>query len=299
MGFPLPRAAIEASFLVACHAELTALKPGNVHIHAPGHGMDTEHFERAAAAAAPLLSDSTRGVGARILGAVGASVAATGLNTNLGIVLLSVPLAAAAGLREGPPDLKDRLARVLDGLDLADADQTFQAIVIANPAGLGRTDKGDVNGPPSITLREAMALAADRDRIARAYVTLFDDIFSHGLPELYAARRTAENESMAITALHMSFLAAFPDSHIARKHGLKAAETVQREARDCVSLWHPAPRKEAWGALLELDSSLKARGLNPGTTADFVVATLFADQLLLQSATNRIVQPPVSPLSKP
>jgi triphosphoribosyl-dephospho-CoA synthase len=214
-------------------------------------------------------------------------------------VLLSVPLAAAAGAREGPPDLRDRLARVLDTLDLADADQTFQAIVIANPAGLGRADKGDVNGPPSITLREAMALAADRDRIARAYITLFDDIFDHGLPELYAARRSAANESMAITALHMSFLASFPDSHIVRKYGLEVAKTVQREAQDCVDLWRPAPRNETWDGLLALDGSLKARGLNPGTTADFVVATLFADQLVRQSATNSIYSPPVSPLSKP
>jgi triphosphoribosyl-dephospho-CoA synthase len=299
MGFPLPRDVIEAAFLAACRAELTALKPGNVHVHAPGHGMDTEHFERAAAAAAPLLSDPTRGVGARILGAVGASVAATGLNTNLGIVLLCVPLAAAAGMRDGPPDLKDRVGRVLDTLDLADADQTFQAIVIANPAGLGRADKGDVNNPPSITLKDAMALAADRDRVARAYVTEFDDIFSRGLPELYAARRTAEDEGLAITALHMSFLAAFPDSHITRKYGPEVAETVRRGAQNCADLWRPAPRKETWDALLALDSSLKARGLNPGTTADFVVATLFADQLVRQSATKGSSLTPVSPLSKP
>jgi triphosphoribosyl-dephospho-CoA synthase len=299
MGFPLSRDVIEASFLAACHAELAALKPGNVHIHRGGHGMDTEHFERAAAAAAPLLSDPTRGVGARILGAVGASVAATGLNTNLGIVLLCAPLATAAGLRDGPPDLRDRLNRVLDTLDLADTDQTFQAIVIANPAGLGRVAQGDVSGPPSLTLKDAMALAADRDRIARAYVSSFDDLFSHGLPYLYAARRSAENESMAVTALHMNYLASFADSHIARKYGLEIAEAVQREAQGCRDLWHPAPRHDTWQELLALDSSLKARGLNPGTTADFVVATLFADLLIRQSATNSSSGPPVSPLSKP
>lgn len=280
MAFPLSRDAIEAAFLSACRAELTALKPGNVHIHAAGHGMETLHFERAALAAATFLGDPSRGVGARILGAVGASVAAAGCNTNLGIVLLCAPLAVAAGGREEPSDLRDRLGRVLDGLDRADADQAFQAIVIANPAGLGRTDEGDVNGPPSMTLKDAMALAADRDRIARAYITRFDDIFSHALPELYAARRSAANESMAVTALHMSLLASFPDSHIARKYGDEAAETVRKEAAACASLWRPAPREETWEALLDLDRSLKSRGLNPGTTADFVVATLFADALI-------------------
>jgi triphosphoribosyl-dephospho-CoA synthase len=32
--------------------------------------------------------------------------------------------------------------------------------------------------------------------------------------------------------------------------------------------------------LVEFDAELKARGLNPGTTADFVVATLFAEGLM-------------------
>ncbi|WP_072392414.1 triphosphoribosyl-dephospho-CoA synthase [Hyphomicrobium sp. CS1GBMeth3] len=286
MGFPLVRTAIEEAFIAACHAELSALKPGNVHVHAAGHGMEIDHFERAAAAAAPFIADPTRGVGARVLGAVGASVAAAGLNTNLGIVLLTAPLAAAADARQGPDDLRTRLQSVLDGLDRSDADQAFQAIVIANPAGLGRVKEGDVTGPPTMTLTEAMALAAVRDRIARAYITGFDDIFAKGLPELEAARRTAANESLAITALHMSLLASFPDSHIARKHGDAVAVRVQQEARNLEAVWYPAPRPEACQTLLDFDASLKARGLNPGTTADFVVATLFADMLIHQSATT-------------
>lgn len=286
MAFPLTRQTIEHAFLAACQAELSALKPGNVHVHGAGHGMEIVHFERAAAAAAPFIADPARGVGARILGAVGASIAATGLNTNLGIVLLAAPLAAAADARDGPDDLRGRLQRVLDALERSDADQAFQAIVLANPAGLGRVAEGDVAGPPTMTLKEAMALAADRDRIARAYVNGFDDIFSTALPELQAARRTAANDSMAVTALHMSLLASFPDSHIARKHGLEAAAAVQQEARSLEPVWRPVPRRETWQPLLDLDASLKARKVNPGTTADFVVATLFADMLIRQSATT-------------
>jgi triphosphoribosyl-dephospho-CoA synthase len=287
MAYPLDRAAIEAAFLDACHAELSALKPGNVHMHAAGHGMDTHHFERAAAAAAPFVADPARRVGARIFGAVSASFAATGLNTNLGIVLLAAPLAAAADAVSGPPMLDARLAAILAGLDVDDADQAFRAIVLANPAGLGRAESGDVAGRATMTLEQAMAQAAGRDRIARAYVTGFEDIFSFALPELEAARRIAADESSAITALHMKLLASFPDSHIARKHGLAAAEAVRDEAMLNKALWHPAPTPETWDRLLAYDASLKARGLNPGTTADFVVATLFADRLVLPRATNR------------
>ncbi|MGE0023710.1 MAG: triphosphoribosyl-dephospho-CoA synthase, partial [Hyphomicrobium sp.] len=128
-------------------------------------------------------------------------------------------------------------------------------------------------------------LAAGRDRIARAYVTGFEDIFTFGLPQLQAARRAAANEGLAITALHMSFLASFPDSHVARKHGVPVAEALRDEISRSEALWRPAPHPEAWPALIDLDASLKARGLNPGTTADFVVATLFADMLIKQCAT--------------
>lgn len=291
MAFPLDSASVAAAFVAACHAELHALKPGNVHVHGAGHGMEISHFEAAAAAAAPFIADASLSVGARIHGAVRASFAATGLNTNLGIVLLCAPLAAAAQQRAdcAPAPLRDRLAHVLSDLDQADAAQAFQAIVIANPAGLGQADAGDVHTAPTMTLREAMALAADRDRIARAYVTVYDDIFALGLPELHAARRSAENESLAITALHMSYLSAFPDSHIARKHGAAMAEAVQQEAANMRQLWHPAPKAQTWPDLLGFDRSLKERGLNPGTTADLVVATLFADALLGLGATNKPV----------
>lgn len=287
MEFPLPHDAIEAAFIAACHWELQALKPGNVHIHGAGHDMDVSHFERAAAAAAPFIANDALGVGAKILSAVSASMAAAGCNTNLGIVLLSAPLAVAAGAPEGPQDLRARLLPVLQALDLQDADEAFRAIVLANPGGLGGAEDGDVSKPPTLTLIEAMRLAADRDRIARAYITGFEDIFTFALPELYAARRTAQDEAMAITALHMSLLAAFPDSHIARKYGVAAAKAVQEEVRAMTDLWRPAPRPETWPLLLELDRSLKARGLNPGTTADFVVATLFADRLIHPRATTR------------
>lgn len=288
MGLPLDRASIEDAFVKASRAELAALKPGNVHIHSAGHGMDISHFERAAEAAAPFLADPKRGVGARILGAVGASVGATGLNTNLGIVLLSAPLAAAAGARDGEGDLRQRLDHVLAALDLADADQAFQAIVVANPGGLGKVETGDVAAPPTMTLNEAMAIAAGRDRIARAYVTGFEDVFDFGLPTLKAARRVAVNDDLAITALHMSFLSSFPDSHIIRKYGEDVARSIQSEATEMKAHWWPAPQQNGLLKLHEFDANLKARGINPGTTADFVVATLFADLLIHRSATNKL-----------
>ena len=49
------RAALRRAYLEACALELRALKPGNVHVHAAGHGMTAADFERSAAASVEPL----------------------------------------------------------------------------------------------------------------------------------------------------------------------------------------------------------------------------------------------------
>src|SRR5262249_31547453 len=95
-GVTLPAEAIAAAFTAACHDELDARKPANVHVFAAGHRMTASDFVRSAEAAAGPLARSSARVGARILDAVEATLAAVGTNTNLGIILLCAPLAAAA-----------------------------------------------------------------------------------------------------------------------------------------------------------------------------------------------------------
>ncbi|MGO4611516.1 triphosphoribosyl-dephospho-CoA synthase, partial [Variovorax sp. 2RAF20] len=75
----------------------------------------------------------------------------------------------------------------------------------------------------------------------------------------------------AVTAVYLAFLARFPDSHIARKHGLPAARRVSNRAR----LFHG--RFEAGQSIdpeefAQWDRELKAAGVNPGTSADLTVA---------------------------
>lgn len=280
MTFPLAEEQISEAFLSACRAELKALKPGNVHVHSGGHGMDVEHFERAAGAAAPHIAQRGQRVGRRIRGAVEASFKAAGCNANLGIVLLCAPVAYAAGEGVGGQVLSSRLAKVLSDLDAVDAQETFAAIAQADPGGLGTAEKGDVRGAADITLHEAMALAAERDRIAMAYVTDFADVFEFALPLLMQARGMAATPELAVSTLHMSLLATFPDTHVARKFGFRTAAALRDEACSIAPLFLPVVAPEAIPRLVEFDASMKARGLNPGTTADFVVATLFIAGLI-------------------
>src|SRR5689334_5061654 len=91
---PAP-AAIEAAFLWACELDVACVKPGNVSVASPGHRMTAELFVASAHAACGPLTRSGATVGARIEAAIARTREAAGCNTNLGIVLLCAPLAAA------------------------------------------------------------------------------------------------------------------------------------------------------------------------------------------------------------
>ncbi|GEP01471.1 triphosphoribosyl-dephospho-CoA synthase [Methylobacterium haplocladii] len=260
----------------ACLAELDALKVGNVHAYAAGHRMEVADFVTSAEVSAPHLAKHGASVGERVRGGVEATIAAVGQNTNLGILLLCAPLARAA---EAPNGLRRSLSQVLDALDESDGTDVFEAIRRANPGGLGKAERHDVTADaPPVTLRAAMAEAASRDRIARAYVTGFADLFEVGLTALMAARAQGLDAPWTATAVHLAFLREIPDSHIARKHGLETAEAIRQET--AATLGTLDLRTQPVEALLAYDRSLKAAGINPGTSADFTVATLFADALI-------------------
>jgi triphosphoribosyl-dephospho-CoA synthase len=269
---------IEEAFLAACREEIEAPKPGNVHISSPGHGMTAEHFFASAAAAAGPLCAPGQTVGQRIYSAVAASFAATNMNTNLGIVLLCAPLAAAAEDAATEIDLESALAKVLILLDSADTQLVFAAIRLANPGGLGAAARYDVNESADATLLLAMAEAADRDRIAAQYVSGFRDIFTTGLAALEEARDCGLKPPWTTLAVYLTFLSAFLDSHIMRKHGSAAASEVQRKAKEALTNFR-TKGENCLADLTALDQDLKSRSLNPGTSADLTVATLFADRL--------------------
>jgi triphosphoribosyl-dephospho-CoA synthase len=288
MGWPGAGAAPSSLFAAACRAEILALKPGNVHVHADGHGMTAAQFIESAEVAAPALARRGCDVGTRILDAVAATRAAVGCNTNLGILLLSAPLLQAADDARPSERLEPALARVLDALDLAAAERAYEAIRIAAPGGLGRAERHDVAARPEVGLREAMAAAAERDRIAAQYATGFADVFGIGARSVKAARRAGADPVGAVEAAYWDFLTAFEDSHVARKHGADTAAWLLACAREIRGRVHETPSSpEGRKIALEFDRDLKLRGINPGTSADLSVASLLAVLLedRLSSAT--------------
>jgi len=271
--------AVARAFQDACLAELDALKPGNVHRFASGHRMTVADFEKSAAAAAPLIGTKGLSVGTRIEEAVAATNATVGQNTNLGIVLLAAPL-AQAGFDESGGDFHTRLTRVLASLSVDDARAAYRAIRMAEPGGLGRAPQHDIGAEPSVTLLEAMRAAETRDRIAWNYTHDFVDIFDMGLKWLTGGRQRWGDVPWTVTYVYLGFLAHIPDTLIERKFGSDVASEVCEEARPIeAGLSQCSVPDQMAAPLAAFDHALKERGLNPGTSADLTVATLFADAL--------------------
>ncbi|MDR6773476.1 triphosphoribosyl-dephospho-CoA synthase [Azospirillum sp. BE72] len=264
-------------FMAVCRAEVMALKPGNVHVHAAGHGMTVADFLLSAEVAAPEIARPGAAVGERILRAVRATRAAVNCNTNLGILLLTAPLARAAEMPPTRP-LRDRVCAVLEDLSVEDAEAAYEAIRLASPGGLGRAAEHDVAGPATVDLRTAMAAARSRDRIAAQYADGFRDVFEIGVSR---ARALDGKDAVSMAeAVYLDFLTAFTDSHVLRKQGGAVAAALMSEAREL--------RRQLAGEksdavrhdhLFAFDARLKWQGINPGTSADLTVASLFAHWL--------------------
>jgi triphosphoribosyl-dephospho-CoA synthase len=269
-------AALAVAVRWACEAEIRALKPGNVSIHSPGHGMSASDFLASAAAIAGPIAAPGPSVGERILRAVEATRAVVDCNTNLGIILLAAPLIHAA-LRADRRGLRAALEQTLSALSVEDAALAYRAIRLAQPGGLGESPRHDVSETPRVTLLAAMQEASSRDSIALQYASGFRDVLDSGMPLARDCRARWKSDEWAAVAVYLELLAQRPDTLIARKFGLAAAQQVSREAAPLASALRQSQNPEQLsGQMLEFDSRLKQVGLNPGTSADLTVASLLA-----------------------
>jgi triphosphoribosyl-dephospho-CoA synthase len=276
---------IAAAAQLACLLEVSAPKPGNVSPERHFHDTRYEDFLASAVAIGPALATAgARPLGTTIRSAIEATARWTRSNTNLGIVLLLAPLARAAARADG--NLRDRLGAVLDETTVADAAETYAAIRRVRPGGLGESSAEDVSRAPTVTLCQAMALAAERDAIAREYTNRFALTFEVGAPALAAARSRGMIWTEATVECFLALLSVGPDTHIARKLGNTEAERISARARAVVAAGGIGSA-EGRAGLAGLDAELRdARNTrNPGTTADLTCAALFV--VILEGGWDR------------
>ena len=273
--------------------EVRALKPGNVSRHAGGHDMECEDFITSAERVAPILCDPAMGVGRRILESVRATLAAVHCNTNLGMILLAAPLIRAweryapaspvGGVAPAAPTkgLRAALRDALASLAPADGRDLFAAIRLANPGGLGRVEKHDVQDLASgADLGAAMEAARGRDLVARQYANGYREVLRVGAPRLRDYERRWNSAEWACVACYLGYLAQFRDTHVLRKHGAAAAERTRAQALAAWERFADCGDPERMrDFLLTFDRELKRDGINPGACADLTFASLLARRL--------------------
>ncbi len=276
------RKRIARAVLASCRMDVQAMKPGNVSVHSPGHGMTARDFLLSADLMAPRLVAPGLSVGERVYACVAATQRHVRCNTNLGIILLCAPLVQAALTQRRGETLRSRLQTVLRALNKDDTALVFRAIRMAAPAGLGDSAEHDVRCEPTAGLCEAMSAAHSRDRIAYQYASGFEDIFERGTPWLREAveGRLRDGLEWATIACYLRFLSTIPDTHIERKLGPGRAQRVREAAIEVETRFKACENlPNAMPLLQEFDNKLKRAGINPGTSADLTVASLLAFQL--------------------
>lgn len=272
---------VQAAYLRACDLDVAAFKPGNVSDYAPGHYMDAVAFRTSAQESAVVLADPDKKLGERVYAAVAATRRSVPCNTNLGIILLCAPMAQAT-LDDPRGFLRDTLARLLhQQTTVADTENVYQAIRLAAPGGLGSSPEHDVADAPVVDLRTAMARAESWDQIASEYASGFSGLWDRVLPYLDEALERWENDLLrATTDLYLYLLATQPDTHVRRRNGARAAQDLCDEANSMRRRFLDPKHSAHVDRELEcMDFRLKKAGINPGTTADLVVAGHFLARL--------------------
>jgi triphosphoribosyl-dephospho-CoA synthase len=309
--------------------EASSRKAGNVFPGVSFSDMHYEDFVRSAMAIGPVLDQAGRvGTGRLIYRAVEATRSSVGINTNLGTLLLLVPMAVALHQSQQvlnkqasnkqvsnkqvsnkqlqtvtPSQLKNATRKVLQQLDKSDSQWVYKAIVLASPGGLGSSDKMDVrNSKAPDDLLEAMRLASPLDWIARSYANNFEELFQEIAPAILQEVQNCGDTSEGVRRFQVRWLAKHGDSLVLRKQGEHENQQLMLRAAKVASALDALSDQERQQLVvaqfekqwLQLDRWLRAKGnrRNPGTTADLIAAALFVllatDQLTYSSSASPV-----------
>jgi triphosphoribosyl-dephospho-CoA synthase len=294
---------VERIAIFAAVLEVSASpKPGNVHRFKDFEDTKYEHFLGAAIGAGPIwrrtaergvltalgeLKFNQIGVGEEILAAVTEGTRwHTGRNTNLGIVLLLVPLCAAAGAtlvleKTSVQDLRVALSTVLQNTTVEDAIAVVKAINLVRPGGLSTVSEYSVTNSniinqmqeDNVDLMSLFKICSTYDLICFEYLHNFQITFEHGVPA-FQESITKTNFNHATIQTFLILLATHPDTHISRKFGQETANRVNLRAKQTL-VKGGVYTTEGWEEIHLLDKELHKARINPGSIADITAATLF------------------------
>jgi triphosphoribosyl-dephospho-CoA synthase len=217
-------------------------------------------------------------------------------NTNLGIILLLLPMSVAAGMASSHNTgkitinlLQEKVEKIMQKTTIDDAIAISEAIAELSPGGLGKIERYDVTSDTyreeletdGITLLELMISCKNRDNICLELVDGYPITFNVGFPALTESYINSSSINLAVLHTFLTILANYPDSLILRKFGKAKANELSKRAAKIMTIGGVGT-VEGQRELEEFDIELQeeTEKINPGTTADLVASSLFIYLLL-------------------
>jgi triphosphoribosyl-dephospho-CoA synthase len=275
----------EADF-IAGSAELAMLlevsatpKPGNVDRIHDFEDVTYEHFLGSSVGLFPAFrkaASKEHNVGDLILNAVQASATwQRAGNCHFGAILLLIPLCAAASRSSTIPQLKANVKKIVESTTTIDAIRFYESFRSVN-VRVQEKHYLDVNDPESVrniqkqklTLLDVMEISSSNDTIAKEWIEGFPRTF-HGAELFRRFEESGHGLNKSIVCLFLSLLSEAPDTLVAKKFGIGIALEVSAKATQALKN----------GNIEDFDKELIARRINPGTTADLVIGSLFVTLL--------------------
>ena len=204
-------------------------------------------------------------------------------NTNLGIVMMTTPIAVAASISESFEDIRENVKLLMGNTSVEDACDLYDAINIADAGGMGDQDEYDVASDSAKqelrdnnqTMYDVLKISAPWDMLAREMTSDMPAVFEIGYPTYHKlSNEKTQNEACVLTFL--TILSQVPDTLISRKYGSDDALKVSMMTRDLLKL---SGSDDFMDKVSEFDDFLYKNKYNPGTTADLTAASIFVSYL--------------------
>ncbi|MBE6513094.1 MAG: ATP--dephospho-CoA triphosphoribosyl transferase CitG [Methanobrevibacter olleyae] len=273
-------------------------KPGNVHRTRNYDDMVFQDFaisavvigdtmEEVASQAKEIDDLSKAELGKYILQAVDETNRWIETNTNLGIMMMCIPIAAAASISNSFDEIQENVGLLMDATTVEDAVNLYDAINVADAGGMGDQDEFDVMSEKAKdelrannqTMFDVLEISAGWDRLANELTNKMPVCFEIGYPcftNFWKSSDDVDVINKATVLTFMTILSQIPDTLISRKYGDEVAESVSQKAKGILEFKDDDSFVEK---LLEFDDYLYENKLNPGTTADLTAASIFLSYL--------------------
>jgi triphosphoribosyl-dephospho-CoA synthase len=206
-------------------------------------------------------------------------------NTNLGIMMLLIPISAAAGMCEKIDELSSKVDQIMKSTTPQDAANLYKAINVADAGGMGKQDDLDVSDDDSlqkliedgINMYTVLEMSSEWDCLSYELTHGMPVTFKTGFP-VFKDVQKKYNTNQATVQTFLKILAQNQDTLIRRKYGEDKAQVVSAIAK---SILHRGGilTQEGISKLVEFDQQLIRNKLNPGTTADLTASSIMVAYL--------------------